>query len=96
MSVSDPKRTFGGKASPSSVEDVNRLERHVTQHVSGPLVIHMAKRDRIKTVQLEALNAQLTESLARCREILAECRAKLAANRNHPDEAEHRDRVRHF
>ena len=38
------------------------------------------------------MNAQLTESLDRCRDLLAECRSKLASNSNEEaeDEAESR------
>jgi hypothetical protein len=43
------------------------------------------KTDKQEIAQLEQVNAQLTNSLERCRELLADCRSKLAANTNAPE-----------
>jgi hypothetical protein len=46
----------------------------------------VAKKDRkAEIAELERLNAQLSETLDRCRRILADCRSKLAANGNERD-----------
>ena len=43
------------------------------------------KQDETKIAELEQLNAQLSSSLKRCRQILAECHSRLASNNNAPD-----------
>lgn len=46
----------------------------------------MAKNEgKAEIAELERLNAQLSETLDRCRRILADCRSKLAANGNERD-----------
>ena len=43
------------------------------------------QEDRKEFAHLEEVNAELTRSLDRCRELLVECREKLAANSNDPE-----------
>ena len=43
-----------------------------------------SQRDQQDSADLERVNAELTASLERCRELLAECQSKLAANSNEP------------
>jgi hypothetical protein len=43
------------------------------------------QRDKQEIAQLEGLNAELTQSLERCRKLLFECRSQLAANSNIPE-----------
>jgi hypothetical protein len=43
------------------------------------------RADNRDAAELERLNAQLTDSLERCRRILADCQSKLAANTNQPE-----------
>ena len=52
----------------------------------------MAKKDDLERAELERLNAQLTDSLERCRRILADYQSRLAANTNEPSDPveEHR------
>jgi hypothetical protein len=42
------------------------------------------KRDLKSGAELERVNAELRQSLEKCRELLADCRSKLAANGNEP------------
>ena len=44
------------------------------------------KQDETQIAELERLNAQLSSSLKRCRQILADCHSRLASNTNAPDE----------
>lgn len=41
--------------------------------------------DKQDVAELEQLNAELTQSLARCRKLLFDCRSQLAANTNMPE-----------
>jgi hypothetical protein len=41
-----------------------------------------SQTDKQEIAQLQRANAELTQSLERCRELVAECRSKLAANSN--------------
>jgi hypothetical protein len=43
------------------------------------------KDDKAEIAELERLNAQLSETLDRCRRILGDCRSRLAANGNERD-----------
>ena len=46
----------------------------------------MLNQNNIQEVaHLEDVNAELTQSLDRCRHLLADCREKLAANSNEPE-----------
>jgi hypothetical protein len=42
-----------------------------------------AQQDKQDIAHLKQVNAELTASLQRCRELLLDCRSKLAANSNH-------------
>ena len=42
------------------------------------------QQDNSETVRLKKVNAELTRSLDRCRELVEDCRSKLAANSNEP------------
>lgn len=42
--------------------------------------------DKKEAAHLEQLNAELTDSLARCRELLSDCRSKLAVSSDEPDD----------
>ena len=44
-------------------------------------------RDNLETAHLEQVNAELRQSLKRCRVLLDDCRARLAANSNEPETA---------
>ena len=44
-----------------------------------------AQQDKQEAAELEQLNAELTQSLARCRKLLFDCRSQLAANTNMPE-----------
>jgi hypothetical protein len=41
-----------------------------------------AEDDRQDTAELERMNAELTESLKRCRRIVSDCQSRLVANCN--------------
>jgi len=43
------------------------------------------QNEKKEVVELWQLNAELTQSLMRCRKLLFDCRAKLAANSNVPE-----------
>ena len=43
------------------------------------------QQDNSETAQLERVNAELRQSLKRCRVLLDNCRAQLAANSNEPE-----------
>lgn len=43
------------------------------------------QQDKQENAELQQLNAQLTQSLARCRKLLFDCRSQLAANTNMPE-----------
>jgi hypothetical protein len=50
-------------------------------------MIFVAKNEENQEVaQLQKLNAELTDSLKRCRQIVADCQSKLASNSNTPEE----------
>ena len=58
------------------------------------------QQDNSEIARLRKVNADLTRSLDRCRELVADCRSKLAANSNEPmlfdnddDEEEESDRA---
>lgn len=42
------------------------------------------QQDNPETARLKQVNAELSRSLGRCRELVDDCRAKLAANSNEP------------
>jgi hypothetical protein len=42
------------------------------------------QQDNPETARLKQVNAELSRSLDRCRELVDDCRAKLAANSNEP------------
>ena len=46
-----------------------------------------SQQDREQITHLEEVNAELKESLKRCRQLLWDCREKLAANANEPSSA---------
>ena len=54
----------------------------------------MSKKQDQEIAELERLNAQLSGSLKRCREILADCHSRLASNSNAPDESDEEDAER--
>jgi len=43
------------------------------------------QQDKQEIAELEELNAELTQSLRRCRKLLSDCRSQLAANSNVPE-----------
>lgn len=43
------------------------------------------QNDKAEIAQLEQLNAELKQSLTRCRKLLFVCRSQLAANSNAPE-----------
>ena len=45
--------------------------------------------------QLSRVNAELTQSLKRCRLLLNECRSKLAANSNEPESLDSDETAQH-
>jgi hypothetical protein len=46
------------------------------------------QQDNLEIAQLEKVNAELSQSLSRCRELLRECRENLAANSNQEESDE--------
>jgi len=51
-------------------------------------------RDTQQVEDLQQVNAELTQSLKRCRALLDDCRSKLAANSNEPELAEEDEETR--
>jgi hypothetical protein len=49
------------------------------------------QQDNQETAHLKRVNAELTDSLERCRHLVDDCRAKLAANSNEPVEFDNDD-----
>lgn len=43
------------------------------------------QQDKQEVAELERLNAELAQSLRRCRKLLFDCRSQLAANSNMPE-----------
>jgi hypothetical protein len=66
------------------MEELGHLEwRWVANPNMGPIALSK-QQDKQELVDLNRLNAQLTESLKRCRELLADCRSHLVVNSNQP------------